>query len=221
MPDQTPLSPEEIADVQRLFGAPFFIPSSFKTWMGEQLALNIPDLPLTSLFGGRGITRSLGASTSVSAASANGTRQDLFSKVVQGGSLGANGHIRFVLEMTSTLASSDNTWNVDLEFGGQVLCTVSDFVTTTPRSIIIEGEVYNANSPAIQYGRMIKLRLTDGSGVANVAVASDNGESAVDTTVDQTLKLVGYWDSINANDHIDRTYVNVEVTNPVPLGATL
>ena len=219
MPDQTPLDASEIADVQRLFGSPFFIPSSFKTWMADQLALNIPDLPLNSLFGGRGITRSLEATTAVSAASANGSTGIIFSKVIQGGTLGANGRIRFMVEGRVIQASGSQSWECDLVFGGTTLCTVTD-VSGTNRNIILEGEIYNANNPSVQYASIIRLRLTDGLSVDNVNVQTDNGESAIDTRVDQTLVIqIRYTGGVNANDHWDRTYVNVDVVNPVPLGA--
>lgn len=219
MPDQTPLSLQEIEEVKRLFGSPFFIPPNFKTWMAEQLALNIPDLPLGSLFGGRGITRSLEASLTSVAAPGNGTTTDLYSKIVQGRTLGANGRIRFVLEGNVITTSGSTTWFLDLVFGGTTIATVSDNQSSTNRHIVVEGEIYNSNSPAVQFGQMTKLRLTDGSGVSNVAIQTDNGEAAVDTSVDQALKLQLRWAGINANDIFTRSYINVEIVNPVPLGA--
>lgn len=220
MADQTPLTEEEIAEIKRLFGSPFFIPGGFKSWMGDQLALHIPDLPLGSLFGGRGITRGLDATTAGSAVSASPTTaQPLYTKVIQGKTLGANGRIRMVMECNQVLPSSGQTIYTELRFGGQIVTFVQDIQSSTNRHIVYQAEIYNANSPNLQYGSLDRLRLTDGLGMSNTVTGNNNGSVAVDTTVDQEFGIYIRWDGNNPNDRITRAYVNLEIINPVPLGA--
>lgn len=221
MPDESPLTIEEIEEVRRLFRTPFFIPSAFKTWMAEQATQNIPDLPLGTLFGGRAIPRSLEATVAASAASANGTTGVLYSKVVQGGTMGANGRLRLMIEGHYVQSSGSQSFTIDVLFGGTIVATLTESSAANNRTYVIEISLFNGSSPSVQFCTLNGLRLTDGASVGNTVGFIDNGEATVDTRVDQTLKVQITFGGTNANDVWTRTYANLEIFNPVPLGATL
>lgn len=219
MEDRVPLTEVERAEVNRLFSRPFFIPPAFKNWVAGQLAQKTPEIPMGTLFGGRGIARALHSGTASVAASGAGTT-DFYSTTIQGRTLGANGRIRFVAEFTLTSPDASNDNRIYLVFGGTTLCSITDHTSgTAERHLLVEGEIYNANSPSVQFGRMGYARLTSGASVLNSFVANSNGQSAIDTTVDQLLKLRGDWAAGSADDVMTMVYINIEIVNPIPFGA--
>lgn len=213
MPDESPLTEEEIAEVRRLFGRPFFIPGAFKAWMGDQLALNIPEIPLSSLFGGRGIQRVL-----YNDAAANATTGDatLYTAKIKGGSLQANGRLRFDVHVEVTSPDASNDYFIDFKYGGTTFASPSAHVSggAAHRSIVLQGEVYGVNDPRVQFGYVDGISynyVTDGH-----AQLIGAGSLAVDSTVDQDFVVAVRWTSPSSDDAMTLHAANVEIFNPLP-----
>lgn len=208
-----PLTDKEIAEIKRLFSNPLFIPPAFKTWMGDQLALNIPDLPLSSLFGGRAISRQLDISSTSVSAGGTGT---LYTKKIPAGALMANGRLRFSALLSESSPDAGNDYFIDFCLAGTPVCTLTEHTTGTSRTITAQGEIYNVNDPAVQFGYVESVRWTSGT---NYAFLSGAGSAAVDTRSDQDFTIQARWTSPSANDVITLTQVTLEIYNPLPFAS--
>ena len=214
--DEAPLTEEELSEMKRLFGAPFFIPGGFKAWMGDQLALNIPEIPLSSLFGGRGIQRGLDNLAPALAVTGNAT---LYTKKIPAGTLQANGRLRFDVHVEVTSPDASNNYFVDFSYGGTVFASPSQFVSggAAHRSIVLQGELYGVNDPRVQFGYV--------DGVAYNYVTDSHaqllgaGSLTKDSTVDQDFVVAVRWTSPSANDAMTLHAVNLEVFNALPFAA--
>jgi hypothetical protein len=216
MPDETPLSEDEIKEVKRLFGSPFFIPGAFKAWMGDQLALNIPEIPLSSLFGGRGIQRTLENTAPALATTGDAT---LYTAKVKGGTLQGNGRLRFDIHYEVTSPDASNNYFFDFSYGGTVFASPSRFVSggAAHRSGVLQGELYAVNDPRVQFGYVdgVEYNYVTDSHAALIGA----GSLTKDSTVDQDFVVAVRWTSPSGDDAMTLHAANLEIFNPLPFAA--
>lgn len=190
-PEQAPVDPEKI---RRLFSHPLHFPSEFKTWMLDQLVLNVPDLPVGQAFQGSSLAKQLKHDASeVSATSVAETT--IFSVVVPGHSLAKNGRIVVDSYWIASCGDVSNLGHIYLYFGGVRLadCRLQTaFLDFSARNGTVRWTVENANAYGSQ--RVWGFSWIDITGTLAGAPADGAwGSGAVDTTVDQTLEIRVAW----------------------------
>lgn len=214
MPEESLLTEQEREDVSRLFGSPFFIPPKFKDWLGDQIALNIPQIPFGQFFGGRGVERQVDVSTDSVSASGAGTTT-LYSSKVKARQLGANG--RLLLDLYFTAQSPDSSNWVDIAFllggtqVGALQITVGD-LDGTARPGVVHLELMNVDSPSVQGGSFSAVMLNSSDGYTRWEGAIDG---TVDTTVDNDLEVTAAWYAGSADDVVKKTQALLNVYTPL------
>lgn len=202
--------------ITRFFSHPLFIPSSFKTWMIDHLATEIPNLPVSQVLGSGGVARGLDVSTGAVAASGAGTTT-LYSLPIKGKQLAQNGFLEVELYVTAQSPDASNSADLKLMLGGQTLATIQYQTVTldgTPAPSSILFRVHAKGSYTSQF-TTVDVSLRDSAGVQQLVPVTLIGETTVDMSVDQTLSVTVLWAGGSSDDIITKQFVEVTIFNPI------
>jgi hypothetical protein len=213
-PEQQPVDPAKIA---RLFSHPLHIPSEFKSWMLDQLVLNVPDLPVGQAFPGSRLAKQL--KHDATEVDGSGFGDTIFSCTVKGGSLGLNGRLVIDQYFIASCGDVSNLGHIQLYLGGNLLATVrlaTAFLSFTPSNGMVRWTILNANSYALQRVWGFSWIAIDGT-VSGAPANGAFGTGAVDTQEDQVLQIKTTWDGAGSQAFTNKL-TTAQVYNPVASG---
>lgn len=216
-PDQT-FDPEKL---RRLFGSPIHVPPEFRSWMVDQMALNIPLTPVGQVFRGRNLARVMAHSSSaVTAVTATSTSPTtVFSFTLPKGAMTKNGRLIIHQHLQVSCADVSNLGHMYL-YANNVQIGEFQFDTAFLDGSVVnaslEWVVQNRNSYASQrvYGfywlPVTGSYLGTGSGTLNTVIQT------IDTTQPITFEGRGVWGSAGSQNFSHHFYT-ASVYNPTVL----
>lgn len=211
------LDPEKI---QRLFGSPLHFPPEFKTWMIDQMILNVPDLPVGQAFQGRNLAKLVAHSTSaVTGVTAQGTSPGtMFSFTLPKGTLGQNG--RLVIDHYIQVSCGDvsNAGHVYLYANGNIIGEFpynTAFLDFNLRNATMQWIIQNRGSYTSQlvYGYYWMEETSSWRGVGSGFIATPQ---SFDTTANVTIEAKGVWDS-GGSQQMAHRFFTANAYNPAKL----
>lgn len=210
----------DIEKIRRLFGSPIHIPPEFKSWMVDQMVLNIPLLPVGQAFRGRNLARVVAHSSSaVSAVTATSTSPTtVYSFTLDKGTLSQNG--RLVIEQHLQIACGDvsNAGHVYLYANGTLVGEfpfLTAFLDSTLVNASLQWVVQNRDAYDSQliYGFYWLPETSVSYGVGSGTISA---VQALDTTQDITFECRIQWDSGGSQQCAHR-FFTASVYNPAVL----
>lgn len=203
--------------VRRLFSSPIHIPADFKTWMIDQMVLNVPDLPVGQAFRGRNLARQLMHNVTAVTATATSETQ-VFSFTVPKNVMAKNGRIVIDQHLTVSCNDVSNTCSTKLYFGGVAVCEVpfsTAFLDGNVRNCSIRWVIQARDSYSSQLDYAF-FWLEESTSYAGTGSGSIGLVSAVDTTADQTVACKVAWGSGGSQSYTHR-HATATLFNPVSL----
>lgn len=202
--------------VKRLFSSPLHMPQEFKSWMVDQMVLNIPDLPVKQAFQGRSLAKQLAhAATAVTATAT--TETTIFSFKLPKGALSQNGRLVINQHLDISCADGSNACHVYLYMGGvQIaeLAYLTAFLDGTLYTSPIQWTIQNRNSYASQLVyAFFWLPLTGtylGTGSGGIMPNTSIDTAAAELTVEGRVR----WDSGGTQQFVHRDAI-ANLYNPV------
>jgi hypothetical protein len=129
------------------------------------------------------------------------TEDTIYSKVIRGGTIGANGALKLKLNFVPTVQGATlGSWRVKL--GGTILASGS---ISTAHTNTIEGHIFNQNAQNAQNAWLVFTDLAAGT------LALSQNTFAIDTSVDQTLTVTFQNGTSTDSQRFD--FINVELAN--------
>lgn len=203
------MNEEERTDIEKLFSKPLSVPPVFKRWMADQFALQVPNIPITQLFGGRAIERMLDSDNTPMQVT-GGLETTVYSLPIKGKTVAMNGRVR--VEMTMDAQSTDVGISLILRFklGGTTIHTVTipdDSLSGTVAEGAATWIFWNMNAYAAQASDVMvrQFRYVRGFQFPTVDLSQD-------TTLSITAQFSG--GSPDANDIFNKYAVVSTVYNP-------
>ena len=207
--------------IQRLFGSPIHIPPEFKSWMIDQMVLNVPSLPVGQAFRGRNLAKVMAHSASaVSGVTATSTSlTTLFSFVLPKGSLTQHGRLVINEHVKVSCADVSNLGHLYLYANGNPIGEfrfATAFLDGAVMNCVVEWVIQNRGAYNSQrvYG-FFWLPQTGsfrgvGGGTINTVLQS------LDTTQNITIEGKAAWDS-GGSQNFAHHFFTSSVYNPAVL----
>lgn len=214
-PDRAdPLSTKEIEQVQRLLSSPLHFPSEFKSWVSDWLATNIPQIPISQAFGGRGVPRFLSADTTHVSTVAT-TYTQIYSVKVPGKRLAENGQLQILLYYTALCPDVSNTVALTVEINGAQAAYLQELdcdnhLDGTARDGMWQINIFNLGSYASQ--GVAAFGSFDAQ--AGPTPLGGAGSASADTTQDFTVTVSAIWGDAGGQD-FDKYYASTQIFNPI------
>lgn len=204
--------------IRQLFSHPTLLPREFKTWMLDQLALGIPDLPFGQALGGRSVQRQLVHDTTVVSVSTT-AETSLFSTQIKAGQLATNGQIDIDLYFEVALPDASNSLYGYVKLGGTIvnifyLDEVFADTTWKPGCVHVRIQAAGAGSQRVHMFPWSGLMTTKAAAGSFSLRGQRVGSSAADMTAEQTLEITAKWGS-NGGCSFNKQLVSVNLSNPL------
>lgn len=218
MPEEqdAPLSTEDIAQIEKLFGNPLYFPTRFKSWLPDYVAQQIPQLPIVQSLGGRGVPRYLGVSASSQTVSGTSAATTVFTQKVPAKTVAQNGRLSCRLDFT--VQSPDVTNIVDISFflGGTKIGGLIEVDTTyidgTARPGWAEVVMVNAGAYTSQHTDTIGGFIGEDG---RFQMRANAYSTSIATDEDQDFTAVVQWGSAGGSSIFVKKYASLEVFNPI------
>lgn len=215
--NETFLSPEERAQLQRMMGHPTDYPKEMMAHIKGWLEVNPPDFP-ASTFKGKGVPRYIdrAVASAMTAGSGAGTKT-MYSYNLKGKTLSPSGQLKILVFWTAQSPDSSNSATLSVKLGATTVLSLvigdaSSEFDGNARPGMAEVTVVNAGAYNAQYAVLRGVQNRE-SGV--MGAIQTVGSSSVDLSQDQTLTITNAWSGGDSNDIVSLKYVAVEVFNPV------
>ena len=213
--NETFLSPEERAQLQRMMGHPTDYPKEMMAHIKGWLEVNPPDFP-ASTFKGKGVPRYIDRAVASSMTAASGTGEDtMYSYTVKAKTLSPTGQMRILFFFTAQSPDASNTATIRVKLGATTVASFqvdTDQIDGSARIGAVEVKIVNAGAYNSQLALLVGTHNTEAGGYAAL---NGVGSGAVDLSQDQVLSITNQWSGGDANDIVTPSYVAVEVFNPV------
>ena len=201
--------------VKRLFSSPMHMPPEFKSWMVDQMVLNIPDLPVTQAFQGRNLAKQLGhAASAVTATSTS--EVSVFSFQLPKGALSQNGRVEINQYVQVGCGDASNLCHVFLYMGGVVVAE-AQYATAFLDANVVNSSLHwviqnrNSHSSQLPYVSFWLPATGNFIGVGSKIIMPT---TAIDTTAAQTIECKVRWDSAGSQNFAHRAF-SANLYNPV------
>lgn len=199
--------------IRRLFSHPIFFPKEFKSWMLDQMALRIPDLPVGQVLGGRSLQRQIKHDASTVTVAGTDVETTVFSCDIPAGVLAGNGRLEIDFYWTAQCWDTSNGVVVRVKLGGSEMAAFglyTAFLDATVQPgmarIVIQNIASDAQKAYITGG------LLETSSFYSVFDGGVGG-GGVNTAEKQTLEITADWSSAGTGGFVKKL-VSVNVFNP-------
>lgn len=213
--NETFLSPEERAQLQRMMGHPTDYPKEMMAHIKGWLEVNPPDFP-ASTFKGKGVPRYIDRAVAASMTASSGTGEDtMYSYTLKARTVSPTGQLRILFFFSAQSPDVSNDCTVRIKLGATTVVSfllATDQLDGNARQHVADIKIVNAGSYSSQLAYLTGVKYTE-SGAVNTILGI--GSSSVDLSQDRVLSITNQWSSGDANDIVTPSYVAVEVFNPV------
>lgn len=207
--------------IRRLFGSPIHIPPEFKSWMIDQMVLNIPSLPIGQTFRGRNLAKVVAHSTTaVTAVTATSTSPTtVLSFTLPKGSLTQNGRLVINQHLRVSCNDVSNLGHLYLYANGDVIGEIQFPTAILDGNImncVVEWVIQNRDSYSSQrvYGFYWLPQTGSYIGVGGGTITT--AIQALDTTAAVTIEAKGQWDSGGSQNFV-HDFFTASIYNPMVL----
>lgn len=212
------LSADERKALQRSLSFPEDLPSKFKSWILDFVAVNIPQIPFGQIAGVPSFLQTqdqnlqiLDRDRTAVTVDQTTTETSLYSLAIAGGAMSTNRSLRIAIGGDFQYAQTNVvTITIRVKLGGSTLLSWTSATSTTDAT---SGRPWVANALIINTSASTQAASLSGSAEfpSGTYAIQDAGTGAVDTAVDKTLEITLQKNN-NAVFHAwNKTFVNVEL----------
>lgn len=214
------LSQEERSALSRMLSFPEDLPDAFKSWMLDYVRTNGLQIPIGQISGFPSISRFLDRSSdTVDAVNSTG-EQDIYSILINGGTMGTNRMLRLTL-LGDILQNANASLTLRVKFGGETIIQHSAFIITNDadrHAMRWTAEIANLGNPQSQIVFSTLLGSAAASldeGIGNMGTASVWGAaydvSTIDTSGAQEFRISVQWNVASASASFRKRYAFLEL----------